>query len=223
MHLLSKMRHAAILALILVFFGIPRTAEAAEGQKPRLELGTAGMPFAWSTAVGDLDSDKRLDFAIADRTGHNTEGYSYRLKLALSREESQIFQFRSTDSALNVSLLDLDNDADLDVVLVHALSGVIAGVWINNGSGAFHQGNADDFPQAALAVRQNVIVASGNTLVPLAALPLRKNLGIHAAMARRDVPLMPCSGDVSPSEVGPSQSASYRFVRLRAPPTSFPS
>src|SRR5690349_13630992 len=165
MYLVSKLRYLIVVALVFAYAGVARPAAAAERGKAQLSLGTAGMPFAWSTAVADLDSDHKLDFATADRTGHSTEGYNYRLKLALSREGNQTFQFRSSDSALNISIIDLDNDTDLDIVLTHALSGEIAGVWINNGSGAFHQGNAADFPLKVLGLHHKVITASENIAV----------------------------------------------------------
>src|SRR5215831_17400169 len=175
MYLVSKLRYLIVVALVLIYAGVPRTAVAAERSNAQLALGTAGMPFSWSTAVGYLDSDEKLDFAVADRTGHSTEGYNYRLKLALSRDGNQTFQFRSSDSALNISIVDLDNDADLDVVLTHAFSGKIAGVWINNGSGAFQQGDAADFPLGVLNLHQKAIGASGNATVLSATLPNRKN------------------------------------------------
>src|SRR5215471_6078890 len=98
MCLVSKSRYLLILTLVLLYAGLARPAAAAERGNAQIALGNAGMPFAWSTAVADLDSDEKLDFAIADRMGRSNEGYNYRLKLALSREGSQPFQFRSPDS-----------------------------------------------------------------------------------------------------------------------------
>jgi hypothetical protein len=221
MYLVSKLRYLVIMALVVVYAGVPRAAAAADRGKLQLSLGNAGMPFAWSTAVADLDSDETLDFAIADRTGHSTEGYHYRLKLALSREGNQTFQFRSPDSSLNISIIDLDNDADLDVVLTHAISGEIAGVWINNGSGAFHQGNAADFPLGALSLRQKVIAPSGNVSVSSATLPNRKKAAGGSLIVRCHSPVTACSGTVVFSEIVRPQSLSNRFVHLRAPPTTF--
>jgi hypothetical protein len=205
----------------MVYAGVARPAAAAEHGKTQLSLGTAAMPFAWATAVADLDSDHKLDFAIADRTGHSTEGYNYRLKLALSREGSQTFQFRSTDSALNISIVDLDNDTDLDIVLTHALSGEIAGVWINNGSGAFQQGDADDFPLGVLALHEKAIAASGSITVSSATLPNRKKVAGDFTVVRYDPPGNPCSELLTCSNVVRHQDPSKSFVHLRAPPATF--
>jgi hypothetical protein len=221
MYLVSKLRYLIVVALVVVYAGVPRSAAAAERGKTQLSLGTAGMPFAWSTAVADLDSDHKLDFAVADRTGHNTEGYNYRLKLALSREGNQTFQFRSLDSALNISIIDLDNDTDLDIVLTHALSGEIAGVWINNGSGAFHQGNAADFPLGVLTLRQKVIAASGSASASSATLPNRKKTAGGSVIVRCNRPVNPCSELLTFSDVVQHKNPSHRFVNLRAPPATF--
>jgi hypothetical protein len=221
MYLVSRLRYLIVVALVLVYAGVPRPAAAAERGKTQLSLGTAGMPFAWATAIADLDSDHKLDFAIADRTGHTTEGYNYRLKLALSREGNQTFQFRSTDSALNISIVDLDNDTDLDIVLTHSLSGEIAGVWINNGSGAFHEGDAADFPLGVLALHQKVIVASRSITVPSATLPDRKKVAGAWVAVRFDRPGHPYSELLIFSDVALHQTPSNHFVHLRAPPTTF--
>jgi hypothetical protein len=221
MYLVSRLRYLIVVALVVFYAGVPRPAAAAERGKTQLSLGTAGMPFAWSSAVADLDSDHKLDFATADRTGHSTEGYNYRLKLALSREGNQTFQFRSTDSALNISIIDLDNDADLDIVLTHALSGEIAGVWINNGSGAFHQGNAADFPLGVLTLRQKGLAASENVTVSSATLPNRKKTAADSVIVRCNRPVNPCSDLLTLSDVVRHQTPSNRFVHLRAPPSTF--
>jgi hypothetical protein len=221
MGLVSKLRYLLVVALVVVYVGLPRPAAAAEHGKTQLSLGTAGMPFAWSTAIADLDSDHKLDFAIADRTGHSTEGYNYRLKLALSREGNQTFQFRSTDSALNISIIDLDNDADLDIVLTHALSGEIAGVWINNGSGAFDQGNAADFPLGALTLRKKAIAASENVTASSATLPNRKKTVANSVIVQRNRLFNPCLELLTFADVVRHQVPSNRFVHLRAPPATF--
>src|SRR4051812_5997224 len=46
-------------------------------------LGTAGRPFAWATAVGDLNADRRPDYAIADRIGRGAAGFRYSVELSV--------------------------------------------------------------------------------------------------------------------------------------------
>src|SRR6516225_5268164 len=178
MCILLRLRHitTAAAALVALCFLFPGIARAAERPKQQVRLGTAAAPFGWATAIADLDSDEKLDFAIADRTSYGTNGYNYRLQLTLSQAESQTFQFHSTDSALNVSIVDLDNDADLDVVLTHAISGEIAGVWLNNGSGDFQQGRTEDFVRADFSARRANTITAAIIAATLAAVPLQQKI-----------------------------------------------
>src|SRR5579883_636411 len=219
-----RLRHskAAILVLLAVYMLVPRVATAAGGGTQQFRLGTAAMPFGWSTAIADLDSDENLDFAIADRTGRTAEGYNYSLHLALSHEEGQTFHFRSSDSALNISIIDLDNDADLDVVLTHAVSGEIAGIWINNGRGGFHQAAADEFLQARLAFRQTAAVTSEKVPTAIAGLPTRKAASADNSAFRFERLFMSASSRVRCDEDSGSAGLSDRLIASRAPPTLFP-
>src|SRR5262245_54955299 len=80
-------------------------------------LGTAARPFAWSTAIGDLNADGRPDFAIADRVGRRPTGFAYNLELSIAGGQSASVAFDSDQDALSVSLRDVDHDRDLDVVV----------------------------------------------------------------------------------------------------------
>jgi hypothetical protein len=220
MYLVSKLRHskAVIVAIVALYLFLPRIAHAAEGRQQQFRLGTAAMPFGWSTAIAKLDSDEKPDFAIADRIGNGTNGYNYRLQLALSEAESQVFHFRSADSALRVSIVDLDDDADLDVILTHALSGEIAGVWLNNGEGGFHQANTADFAHARLKIGEEAAIASANAPEPIAALLLRRSVFDRPADVSFGMQVMPAAECVYCAENTQAPSHSYRFITPRAPP-----
>jgi hypothetical protein len=221
MYLVSRLRHskAIVIALLALYFFVPRVAQAAGRKNQPFRFGNAAAPFGWSTAVADLDSDQKLDFAVADRTGNGANGYNYRLQLSLSQAESQVFHFRSPDSALNVSIVDLDNDADLDIVLTHALSGEIAGVWLNNGEGGFRQGNAADFA-SELKIARWLSMVPAKAARALATLPLRKNGSFQASAVRFTRPVRPAPGKVRNFEPARSAAGPYRFIALRAPPSS---
>jgi len=221
MYLVSKLRHskAVVVAIVALYLFLPRIAHAAEGHEQQFRLGTAAMPFGWSTAIARLDTDEELDFAIADRIGNGTNGYNYRLQLALSEAANQVFHFRSTDSALRVSIVDLDDDADLDVVLTHALSGEIAGVWLNNGEGGFHQANTNDFARARMKLGEDAAIESANAPEPIPALLLRKSVFDRAARIPFDRQIMPAAEGVRCAEITHAPGYSYHFITPRAPPS----
>jgi hypothetical protein len=100
-------------------------------------LGTAGRPFAWSTAVADLNADGRPDYVIADRIGRGASGFEYAVELSISGLASQSVTFDSRESALAVTLRDVDHDQDLDVVVSSELAPTVVRVWLNDGRGAF--------------------------------------------------------------------------------------
>lgn len=214
-------KKTAAAALVALYFLFPRFACAAELPRHQVRLGTAAMPFGWATAIADLDSDEKLDFAIADRTGYGSNGYSYRLQLTLSNAESQNFQFRSTDSALNVSIVDLDNDADLDIVLTHALSGEIAGVWLNDGRGRFDQGHTEDFLQADLKFSGTTAVSATAAPETLAALPLQKKAAIPAARISCGGVILPVFSSLSGSRHLSAEGPLCNLTSPRAPPSVF--
>jgi len=113
----------------------PHLSPAAAG----FRLGTAGRPFAWSTAVGDLNADGRPDVAVADRIGRGAGGFAYNVQLSIAGGGSQSVDFDSDQDALSVVLRDVDHDRDLDVVVTGAVSRSIVGVWLNDGTGKFER------------------------------------------------------------------------------------
>src|SRR5437016_5907936 len=97
---------------LLLLISLAQTAHAAAGNAKAFRLGTAALPYGWSTAIADFDSDKKPDFAIANRIGTSARGYEYSLELELSLEARQVFRFQSSDPALSIAAFDLVNDHD---------------------------------------------------------------------------------------------------------------
>jgi hypothetical protein len=114
------------------------------GTAALFRLGTAGRPFAWSTAIGDLNGDGTPDYAVADRIGHDLAGFQYSVDLSITGAGSQHVTFTSPDAALSIALRDVDHDQDLDVVVSTVLSPGVVRIWLNDGSGTFSETGAFD-------------------------------------------------------------------------------
>jgi hypothetical protein len=123
----------------------PPCATARPGA-PQFRLGDAGLPFAWSTGVGDFNTDGRVDVAIIDRISRQSGLSSYRLEFAVSGLTADAVAFESEEESLTVSVSDVDRDSDLDVVVRSAPSGQTIGVWLNDGHGRFAPADVREFP-----------------------------------------------------------------------------
>ena len=158
-------------------------AYGATAQANVFRLGTAALPYGWSTAIADFDADKKPDFAIANKIGTSSRGYEYSVELELSLEARQVFRFHSPDSALSITALDLDNDQDLDVVLTRTFNGEVVGVWLNNGYGHFSEDRNPHEFTPVISVSGSVrgdstssVVLIGNQLRKVVPMPTEKEL-----------------------------------------------
>ena len=179
---------ALLAALVALGGGVhapatqPAPAAVAPSHPPApngFRLGTAGRPFAWSTAIGDLNADGHPDFAVADRVGRGADGFEYAIELSIAGGRSESVAFDSDQDALDVTLRDVDHDRDLDVVVTGTVSRSIVAVWLNDGSGQFRRAAADevtdvwraaasaftDSPSAEAAIGEAIAGADGHGLV----------------------------------------------------------
>jgi hypothetical protein len=160
------------------------TVCAVEQVEPAgFRLGTAAGTLGASSAIADFNHDGRPDVAIADRTGRTGASHRFRLQVEVSGLETVSLDVDSTESALSLSVADVDHDDDLDIVLSRPLSGETVGVWLNDGTGRFSFAPAGRFhnparPLAGIGARAGDIVPVSpglpsrefRSIVPLAAL-----------------------------------------------------
>jgi FG-GAP repeat protein len=186
---------------------------------PGFRLGTAGRPFAWSTAIGDLNADGRPDVAIADRLGSRAAGFSYAIELSIAGGRSESVTFDSDQDALSVTLRDVDHDRDLDVVVTGAVSRSVVGVWLNDGTGQFHRAAAE------AATPSWFTASSALTNGPAADIAVAESIardgadGLAADRACGDVRL-PIS-TLATCGAFRTARASLSALRPRAPPIAF--
>jgi hypothetical protein len=162
-----------VVAAVALVASMCSPVYAAPAQSNVFRLGTAGLPYGWSTAIGDFDADKKPDFAIANKIGTSSRGYEYSVELDLSLRSRQVFRFHSPDSALSIVALDLDNDHDLDLVLTRSLNGEVVGVWLNDGQGQFYEEARLGYSIPVFSVSGTVLPAPTASLL-VAGSPVRR-------------------------------------------------
>jgi hypothetical protein len=208
------------LAVVTLCFVLPYLAHAS-GNKSRsaFRLALPASPFS-SAAVADFNSDAKPDIAIADRTGSGSQGYTYRLQVGLSLEPSQVFHFRSPHS-LTLSVLDFDNDQDLDVILTRTFSDDVVGVWINNGRGQFHPGNTKEVLHGGVALRHRATLEPTPNPVIIPALPVRKCAMAAARPIALELLSIAARRHVDSLELQPAKEVFLYSAGPRAPPRFF--
>lgn len=190
----------------------PHLSTAAAG----FRLGTAGRPFAWSTAVGDLNADGQPDVAVADRIGRGAGGFAYNVQLSISGGESQSVDFDSDQDALSVALRDVDHDRDLDVVVTGAVSRSIVGVWLNDGTGKFERATPSPLESDWRASSADLSGTSAADTEVGEVLPRTGAAGVASARAVGDVRLPAFS--LATCGAFRTARASLSALRPRAPP-----
>jgi len=142
-HSLGRASKYVLLLFAVCCFALPASAfGATHGSSVATHLLRAGTP-----AVADLDGDHLPDLASGIKTGHSSEGYSYRVDLDLSgKPDRKSFSVLSQEpNGLNIQAIDVDGDQDLDLVITSRWSMQPIGVWINDGSGSFTPGDLDQY------------------------------------------------------------------------------
>jgi hypothetical protein len=164
----------------------PDETSCAAGQiePARFRLGTAAGPLGASTAIADFNSDGLPDVAIADRIGPQSgASHHFRLQVVLAGLDSVSLDVDSTESALALSVADVDQDHGLDIVLSRPLSGETVGVWLNDGTGRFTSAPVARFRRPA--TRLAAMEALASDAPAFARLPSRLSHGVvpRAAIA----------------------------------------
>ena len=180
-------------------------------------LGTAGRPFAWSTAIGDLNADGRPDVAVADRVGRGASGFAYNVQLSISGGQSQSVDFDSDQDALSVALRDVDHDRDLDVVVTGTISRSIVAIWLNDGTGKFERATPSPQDPEWRASSPDLTGSDGAETGVVEILPRTSAAGVVSERAVGDVPL-PVFPLVTCGAFRTAR-ASFSALRPRAPPS----
>ena len=189
----------------------------------RLAASAHDLPSALNSSgvsgwvLSDLNGDQNVDLATARSGLHDANGYAQEVSVTLGAFQQTSFHFQSPGAAVELSSQDVDGDDDGDLVVFEPLSRQPIGVWINDGSGSFHEGRLADFrklwsDQPGSAWR--------NQLQPL---PL------FAVSDERTQSLAPSASAVAPEPViihpawqneSPARDPNHSDSRPRAPPSN---
>jgi hypothetical protein len=102
-------------------------------------------PAVSGWVLADLNGDQNVDLATARSGRHDANGYAQEVRITLGSLQQTSFRFLSPGATVELSSQDVDGDDDGDLVVFEPLSSQPIGVWINDGTGSFHEGRLADF------------------------------------------------------------------------------
>jgi hypothetical protein len=102
-------------------------------------------PAVSGWVLADLNGDQNVDLATARSGRHDANGYAQEVRINLGSLQQTSFRFLSPGATVELSSQDVDGDDDGDLVVFEPLSSQPIGVWINDGTGSFHEGRLADF------------------------------------------------------------------------------
>lgn len=101
---------------------------------------------AW--VLSDMNGDKVADIAAAGPNRLEGDGYAREVSVHLAGLGKSRFTVRSAGASIQLSLRDIDGDHDRDLVVLERWSLQPIGIWLNDGSGHFRQGNLPEYAAA---------------------------------------------------------------------------
>ena len=137
--------------LVRPFLLLCFAANAAAASSPDTVNLFRGLNSRWASswALGDLDGDRTIDLVSARPSLRDSRGYAHEVSVRFSGPiENGSFTFHGRDASIRLSVRDIDGDQDRDIVILQARSSRVLGVWLNDGSGHFHEGDVANFRTA---------------------------------------------------------------------------
>lgn len=135
--------------LLLLCFAARAVSAAAPSLDTDNLFGGLNSRWASSWALGDLDGDRKIDLVSARPALRDSQGYTHEVSVRFGGPfENGSFTFHGRDASIRLSIRDIDGDQDRDIVILQARSSGVLGVWLNDGSGHFHEGDVANFRTA---------------------------------------------------------------------------
>jgi hypothetical protein len=105
---------------------------------------TSGLNLISKWAAADFDGDMQPEIATLRPGSSTPDGHWHHVSIALSSGRPSTFSVASREALLHLFPRDVDEDGDTDLVLVRPLANEPIGVWLNEGSGQFHEGRIEE-------------------------------------------------------------------------------
>ena len=173
----ARLIYVRLLLVILLAMAAPRLW-AQDGLRGALSQADFSGPFSRSLAAADFDNDHLPDGAVLINSGGIRKQSNFRIELHLTSHENTELTFESNQTALELVALDIDHDGDTDVIVQQAFTHKRLHVWINDGNGAFHEQQTQDFPPPALDTHEHLNLPSNQPDGPSPGLPPQRGFEI---------------------------------------------
>src|SRR5882724_6329322 len=102
---------------------------------------------SWVSA--DFDGNQTTDVALSSTVAHDRSGYLQEVRVHLGASVPSFFGFHSRSARIQLGARDIDGDLDLDILVLDGTSMVPIGIWLNDGSGNFSEGDLARYPGAS--------------------------------------------------------------------------
>ena len=143
-------------------------------------------PFDQRLVAADFDNDQKPDGAVLLNTGQFHGQKTFRIELHVTAGNDTEFSFESSEPALAITSLDVNQDGAPDIVVEQALTHKRLHVWLNDGRGSFSKARAEDFPSSGRESPYQIGAPSLGQECPALYLPFK--LGPELVVAKCAVP-----------------------------------
>jgi hypothetical protein len=105
-------------------------------------------PSVSSWVLADFDGDSQIDVVTSRAERLPGHEYSHEVSLKLSGSPSTSFTFRDRYPDVQLNSRDIDGDHARDIIIRETGTSEPLGVWLNDGTGHFLQGDLEHFRAA---------------------------------------------------------------------------
>jgi hypothetical protein len=150
MNLRSFIFRVSLVALILATPSL-WAQDGLRGAYARFETSADAFrdPFAQRLVAADFDQDQKPDGAVLLNGDPQDGQQGFRIELHVTAGENQKLSFTSSETALSLSVLDVNRDGTPDLVVEQTFTRKRVEIWLNDGRGLFRLANTEEYPSGS--------------------------------------------------------------------------